>query len=74
MQAIQIQSLALPRDFRPTAQFGSIRATIAEWRRRLRERRELLVLTDRDLSDIGITRSDAAAEASKFFWHIGNAC
>jgi uncharacterized protein YjiS (DUF1127 family) len=68
MQPTQIQSLTLPRDFRPTAQFGSIRAAMAEWWRRLRQRRELLMLTDRDLSDIGITRSDAVAEASKFFW------
>jgi uncharacterized protein YjiS (DUF1127 family) len=36
--------------------------------RRVQQRRELIMLTDRDLRDIGITRSDAAAEASKPFW------
>jgi len=35
---------------------------------RQRERRELLMLDDRSLADIGWTRSDALYEASKPFW------
>ena len=38
------------------------------WRRRQRERRELALLSDRDLLDFGATRGDAAAETRKPFW------
>jgi uncharacterized protein YjiS (DUF1127 family) len=41
---------------------------IDEWQRRAAGRRELMTLTDRDLRDIGITRSEAEAEANKPFW------
>jgi len=41
---------------------------IAEWQERVAGRRELMTLTDRELHDIGITRSEAEAEASKPFW------
>jgi uncharacterized protein YjiS (DUF1127 family) len=41
---------------------------IAEWQQRAAGRRELMTLTERDLNDIGIARSDAEAEASKSFW------
>ncbi len=44
------------------------RAVIEEWRRRARSRRELAVLCDRCLRDFGVTRYDAAREASKPFW------
>ena len=50
------------------SQFGSMRAMIVEWRRRMRERRELMMLTHHDLRDIGVTQSEAYAEASKRFW------
>jgi uncharacterized protein YjiS (DUF1127 family) len=67
MQATLTQSLPLPSE--RTAQLQrSIRYTIAEWMRRAQQRSELVLLTDRDLRDIGITRLDAAAEASKPFW------
>jgi uncharacterized protein YjiS (DUF1127 family) len=38
------------------------------WRRRARSRRELMVKTDRELHDVGITRCDASHEAAKPFW------
>ncbi|MBO0758534.1 MAG: DUF1127 domain-containing protein [Bradyrhizobiaceae bacterium] len=41
---------------------------IAEWQRRVAGRRELITLTDRDLHDIGIGRSEAEAESNKPFW------
>jgi uncharacterized protein YjiS (DUF1127 family) len=41
---------------------------IVEWRRRAATRRELITLTDRDLRDIGIGRTEAEAEANKPFW------
>jgi uncharacterized protein YjiS (DUF1127 family) len=67
MQATLTQSLPLPSE-RTVQLQRSIRSTITEWMRRVQQRRELIMLTDRDLRDIGITRSDAAAEASKPFW------
>lgn len=38
------------------------------WIERARERRALAQLDDRALSDIGLSRSDAANEAGKMFW------
>jgi uncharacterized protein YjiS (DUF1127 family) len=67
MQATLTQSLPLPSE-RTVQLQRSIRFTIAEWMRRVQQRRELIMLTDRDLCDIGITRLDASAEASKSFW------
>jgi uncharacterized protein YjiS (DUF1127 family) len=43
-------------------------ARMIEWQQRVAGRRELMNLTERDLRDIGISRSDAEAEASKPFW------
>jgi uncharacterized protein YjiS (DUF1127 family) len=41
---------------------------LAEWRRRSRSRRRLAGFNDRLLADIGINRSEAEAEAAKWFW------
>jgi len=70
MQATLTQSLPLPLQSELTLQpqRRSIRSTIVEWMCRARQRRELMMLTDRDLCDAGITRLDAVAEASKPFW------
>lgn len=38
------------------------------WHDRVRERRALLGLNDRQLRDIGISRADAGAEGDKPFW------
>jgi uncharacterized protein YjiS (DUF1127 family) len=43
-------------------------ARVNEWQQRAAGRRELVNLTERDLRDIGISRSDAEAEANKPFW------
>ena len=45
-----------------------IGSEIGERRRRLRDRRALAAMSDRSLRDIGLTRYDAACEASKPFW------
>lgn len=42
--------------------------TIRQWRRRIQARHELAALGDRMLKDIGLTRADALAQASKPFW------
>jgi uncharacterized protein YjiS (DUF1127 family) len=41
--------------------------TLGEWRRRIESRRELAVLSDLDLKDIGYP-AQAAAEKAKPFW------
>ena len=43
---------------------------LASWRARAKQRHELLVLDDRLLSDIGISRAQAEAEAAKPFWQV----
>ena len=43
-------------------------ALIGTWRRRLRDRRELALMSDRSLRDLGLTRSDALHEIRKPFW------
>ena len=43
---------------------------ISEWRRRLRDRRALAMMSDRSLRDIGLTRYDADWEARKPFWRV----
>jgi uncharacterized protein YjiS (DUF1127 family) len=42
--------------------------TFVESRQRARSRRALLSLDDRELRDMGLTRSDARYEAHKHFW------
>jgi len=42
--------------------------TVRTWRRRSRERYQLGTLSDRMLSDIGITRADAVFLSNKPFW------
>jgi uncharacterized protein YjiS (DUF1127 family) len=41
---------------------------LTQWLQRSHSRRELANLTERDLRDIGISRSEAEAEANKPFW------
>jgi len=48
--------------------FDSLNRIAAEWRRRNRERRDLAQLTSRDLSDLGISTSQAEFEINKPFW------
>jgi len=38
------------------------------WRQRYQARRELAQWTDRDLHDVGLSRSDVVFEAEKPFW------
>ncbi len=47
------------------AQLGE---TLHVWRERQRQRRELAQWTDRDLHDVGLSRSDIVHEAEKPFW------
>ena len=38
------------------------------WNERIKTRRQLATLSDSILEDIGLSRSEAEREASKFFW------
>jgi uncharacterized protein YjiS (DUF1127 family) len=60
---------AIPlRQIKLTAKWSEAKEAVAEWRRRARERRELITLGEADRRDIRISRCDALAEASKPFW------
>jgi uncharacterized protein YjiS (DUF1127 family) len=47
---------------------GRLRATLAVWRERVRQRQALHDLDDRLLKDIGLTRDQVEAEWDKPFW------
>jgi uncharacterized protein YjiS (DUF1127 family) len=46
----------------------SVVTTLLIWQQRARDRRQLQSLSDHMLRDIGLTRADVFAEASKPFW------
>jgi uncharacterized protein YjiS (DUF1127 family) len=51
---------------------GGVWAQLSEvlhtWRKRYRARQELAQWTDRDLHDVGLSKSDIIFEAEKPFW------
>jgi uncharacterized protein YjiS (DUF1127 family) len=51
-----------------TGLFAHLGDTFHTWRDRVRQRRELAQWSDRDLHDVGLSRSDIAYEADKPFW------
>ena len=48
--------------------FAQVSDTLHVWRDRQRQRRELAQWTDRDLHDVGMSRSDVMFETEKPFW------
>jgi uncharacterized protein YjiS (DUF1127 family) len=48
--------------------FAQLSETFHIWRNRQRQRRELAQWTERDLHDVGLSRSDIVHEAEKPFW------
>ena len=48
--------------------WAALGETIHLWRQRYQTRRELAQWTDRDLHDVGVSRSDIVYEAEKPFW------
>jgi uncharacterized protein YjiS (DUF1127 family) len=48
--------------------YTAFQQIFATWRRRSRERRELLNLDERTIRDLGTTRHAVEFEASKPFW------
>jgi uncharacterized protein YjiS (DUF1127 family) len=62
-------SFGAARDDRPWASaVGRAVALLLTWRERAQQRRDLQCLSDHMLRDIGLTRADVFAEASKPFW------
>ena len=50
------------------ARVREFRATLAVWRRRVRCRRALAAMSERELTDIGVCWSQIAKEVNKPFW------
>ena len=48
--------------------WATIAETLHTWRQRYRTREELSHWTDRDLHDVGMSRSDIVNETEKPFW------
>jgi uncharacterized protein YjiS (DUF1127 family) len=48
--------------------WSNLGETVHVWRQRYQARRELSQWNDRDLHDVGISRSDILNEAEKPFW------
>jgi uncharacterized protein YjiS (DUF1127 family) len=48
--------------------FAHLSETFHIWRDRVRQRRELAQWTERDLHDVGLSRSDIINETEKPFW------
>ena len=42
--------------------------SLSEWRRRIRERNEMMTLGELELRDILLNKSDVRVEAIKWFW------
>ncbi len=61
-----VTSLAVVARWRNWAR--QLMATIKLWRRRAHSRQALSLLTDQQLTDIGLCRYDARIERDKSFW------
>ena len=48
--------------------WAQVEETIHTWRDRIRSRQELAHWSERDLHDVGISRSDIVHETEKPFW------
>ncbi len=53
---------------------GRVASTLRVWRRRVRERRALANLTERELADFGATTADVYRELTTPFWRAPPPC
>ena len=45
-----------------------IGATLSVWASRMEDRRQLALMSDRMLTDIGLSRAEVSVEVGKYFW------
>lgn len=62
------QLSTLPRPGRRRHLWASITEKFGVWRQRIRERRALAKLTERELADFGATTADVYRELNSPFW------
>jgi uncharacterized protein YjiS (DUF1127 family) len=65
LDIVQRQARLLPA---LAARIGAVRATLVRWHRRVRYRRALAQMSERELADIGICWPQIAEEVNKPFW------
>jgi uncharacterized protein YjiS (DUF1127 family) len=65
-----LRLIALPAKPRHAGLLQSALVLLAGWRQRSRTRRHLAALDRRELADLGLTRAQQRAEASKWFWQV----
>jgi uncharacterized protein YjiS (DUF1127 family) len=65
MSTLTHETMTNHHDSGVLAQLGE---TLHTWRQRYRMRQELSHWTERDLHDVGLSRSEVAFEAEKPFW------
>ena len=56
------------KNYQAQASLHQLLATVAVWRRRIREREQLARFSERDLHDIGMSRATLYSELRKPFW------
>jgi uncharacterized protein YjiS (DUF1127 family) len=49
---------------------GRVRGLLRLWRRRMRESRELSLMSDRELRDMNVSRYEVEHAARKPFWRV----
>ena len=65
--ALRLADLETPRAARQPLLIRLVDAVI-RWQERARERRQMTWLSERELRDIGVSRSEMARELAKPFW------
>ena len=68
VSGVVVASGSAARDTAGREFWRSVVGRLALWYRRNRERRELMRLSDSELRDFGVGRTEAIEEASKPFW------
>lgn len=68
MNRILASSIRIDTGAWRTGGLVSVLEAVLAWQDRARQRRQLAVMDNRLLRDIGLTRADVAAEMAKPFW------
>ena len=68
VEGLEISSALYALVQRIEAAATTVQKTMAIWVSRATDRRQLAEMSDRMLTDIGLTRVEVETEASKYFW------